>query len=421
MGRTLTIVLGGGRGTRLFPLTKLRAKPAVPLAGQFRLIDIPISNALNSGLREIFVLTQFNSHSLNSHISKTFRFDVFSKGFVEVLAAEQTEQSRDWFQGTADAVRQHLHHFKRSGVENVLILAGDHLYRMDYRHMLWRHGEMDADITVSTIAVNREQCEGFGVLAANADGSLRAFREKPGSDEDISDLAIPETLRTEWKMGEKSYLASMGVYVFKIDVLVDLLSNEDLDDFGRDILPRAIHTHNVAAYLFSGYWEDIGTIKAFYEANLLLARPDSPFDFYDRDFPIYTRPRFLPPSVVIGVDMQQAVVGHGSQVYAREVSNSVIGQRSLIGKGCTIHDSIIMGADFYERADRERKDGEVPVGVGAGTSIRRAIIDKNARIGENCVIHGDPERPDQETEAFSVRDGVVVVAKNATIPPGTVI
>jgi glucose-1-phosphate adenylyltransferase len=422
-GRTMTVVLGGGRGTRLYPLTALRAKPAVPLGGKYRLIDIPISNAINSGLREIFVLTQFNSASLNAHIARTYRFDMFTNGFVEVLAAEQTDDDREWFQGTADAVRQHLHRFARDGVENVLILSGDHLYRMPYDEMIAHHDATGADITVATYPVDRKQCEGFGVLATDAGGRISAFREKPPADTDLSDFLIPPELKA--KVGtDKDYMASMGVYVFSIEALKEYLRDASLVDFGRDILPRAIHQHHVSSHIFDGYWEDIGTIRAFYDANLLMCEEHSPFKFYVPEAPIFTRPRYLPPSVMREGHVERSLIAEGSLVLGARVVRSIIGVRSWLETGCRVEESIIMGADFYEVDDKRAKikaAGGLPVGIGEGASIRRAIIDKNARIGPGAVIHGHADRPDEDHGSWVVRDGIVIVAKGATIPAGAVL
>ena len=415
------MVLGGGRGTRLFPLTAERAKPAVPLGGKYRLIDIPLSNAINSNLREVFVLTQFNSASLNAHIARTYRFDMFSEGFVEVLAAEQTDKSGDWFQGTADAVRKHLHRFVRSGVDNVVILSGDHLYRMRYDHMVAFHDETAADITVATIPLPREECAGFGVLATNNDGLVTSFREKPKLDEDISSYKLPKKLKKAWGT-DNDYLASMGVYVFRADVLDELLENPEHIDFGGDILPSAIHSHTVAAYLFEDYWEDIGTIGAFYEANLKLAHDNPEFQFYEPEQPIYTRARFLPPTIYRHASIDRSLVAEGCQLDGATVVHSIIGQRSWLLPGSRVEDSILMGADYYEldkKRERAVSEGRIPLGIGPGASIRRAIIDKNARIGEGAVIHGDPTRADETHDDWCVRDGIIIVRKNATIAPGT--
>ena len=419
----MTVVLGGGRGSRLYPLTAQRAKPAVPLGGKYRLIDIPISNAINSGLREIFVLTQFNSASLNAHIGRTYRFDMFSNGFVEVLAAEQTDADGAWFQGTADAVRQHLHRFAREGVENVLILSGDHLYRMAYDELIAAHDEAGADITVATYPVDRHQCDGFGVLATDADGRITAFKEKPAADEDLSSFAMPPSLKARWG-ATKDFSASMGVYVFRVDTLRKYLQDATLVDFGRDILPRAIHEHHVLSHVFDGYWEDIGTIRSFYEANLLLTEAHSPFRFYVPEAPIFTRPRFLPPSVMRQGHIERSLICEGSLVLGARVVRSIIGVRSWLQPGCRVEESIIMGADFYEVHERREAieaAGNIPVGIGEGASIHRAIIDKNARIGAGAVIHGSDDRPDEDHGHWVVRDGIVIVAKGATIPAGAVL
>jgi glucose-1-phosphate adenylyltransferase len=421
-GRVMTVVLGGGRGSRLYPLTAVRAKPAVPLGGKYRLIDIPISNAINSGLREIFVLTQFQSASLNAHLGRTYRFDAFTNGFVEVLAAEQTDIDRDdWYQGTADAVRKHLHRLQREGAEHVLILSGDHLYRMDYGALIRRHDAAGADVTVACIPVTRAGCHGFGVTRVDADGVIREFKEKPADDEDLSDLETPPALRAAWGMGDKPHLASMGVYVFTLRALEQLLS-WNTHDFGKDILPRALHSHRVAAFLFDGYWEDIGTIKSFYEANLALCDDDSPFQFYDPAAPIFTRPRFLPPSVFPEPgQIERAIVSEGCIVGAKLVRHAIIGLRSWIQRGAIIEDAILMGADYYEveaKRAQVRAAGGVPVGIGEGAVIRRAIVDKNARIGAGAVIEGWVGRPDESHDDWCVRDGIVIVAKGATIPAG---
>jgi len=423
-GQTLTVVLGGGRGSRLYPLTQDRAKPAVPLGGKYRLIDIPLSNAINSGLRQVFVLTQFNSASLNAHIARTYRFDMFTAGFVEVLAAEQTDRfGADWYQGTADAVRKHLHRFVRDGIENVLILSGDHLYRMRYDNMVAYHNDMGADITVATIPVTRAGCEGFGVMATNDEGLINNFKEKPSNDEDISEFAMPAALKQRWDT-DKDYLASMGVYVFKASVLRELLAHDEHLDFGGDILPAAINEKRVAAFQFDDYWEDIGTIKAFYDSNLALCDEDPKFRFYVPEEPIYTRARFLPPTRFLDTKIERSLVAEGSFLQGARVEHSIVGQRSWLSPGSQVHDSIIMGADFYEVGAKRRaveQAGGVPMGVGNGASIRRAIIDKNARIGADAVIHGNPDRADADEPMYCVRDGIIIVKKNAVIEPGTVL
>ena len=396
MPRVYTVILGGGRGSRLFPLTAHRAKPAVPVAGKYRLIDIPLSNAINSGYRHIAVLTQFNSASLNAHVSNTYHFDIFGAGQVEVLAAEQTDESMDWYQGTADAVRKQLRRLAAWGCDHLLILSGDHLYRMDYRELMERHLASGADATVSVIPVPRAECTGFGVLSADTEGFITAFKEKPKANEDISHLAPPPELRKAWDLPEEQYLASMGVYVFKFDVLRTLLQDPNLLDFGNDILPMMLGTHKLGAHLFKGYWRDIGTIASFFEANLALTKENPEF----------------------------RIVSDGCLVQGARVEGSVIGIRSRIQAGAQLKDVIMMGADYYENdalraANTER--GIEPVGVGPGSIIERAILDKNARIGANCVIRGAVGRPDADGDGWYLRDGIVIVPKDATLKPGTVV
>lgn len=423
--RVITVILGGGRGSRLFPLTLQRAKPAVPLGGKYRLIDIPVSNAINSQFRKIFVLTQFQSASLNRHVATTYRFDAFGQGFVQILAAEQTDREGEgWFQGTADAVRKQWHHLYRPGVEHVIILSGDHLYRMDYRPMLQRHLELRADVTVATIPVTRVGCEGFGVLCPDEDGLIQGFREKPKADEDISALEVPAALRERWRMGDRNHLASMGVYIFRVAALLDAFADPKRDDFGRDILPAMIRTHRVAAYLFDGYWEDIGTISAFFEANLALCSDDPPFRFWHAFAPVYTRPRFLPATRFTDARVTRSIVSDGCLVFEAELDHCVIGIRSRIKRGVNARHLVMMGADYYEddarRADNAQH-GIIDVGLGEGCVLERVILDKNARIGPGVVMRGHPDRPDEDGPGWSVRDGIVIVHKNAEIPAGTVI
>jgi glucose-1-phosphate adenylyltransferase len=413
----LAIVLGGGRGVRLYPLTKLRAKPAVPLASKYRLIDIPISNCINSGITRIFVLTQFLSASLHRHVFRTYKFDVFSRGFVEILAAEQTLTKADWYQGTADAVRQQVHRFLTRGAEDVLILAGDHLYRMDYSQFVGFHREKRADLTIAVLPVSAADAPRYGILQTNDDGRIVAFREKPQGPEELEGL--------ESRQGdERPYLASMGIYVFRMDVLVRLLDEISGDDFGKHIIPAAIESGRVYAFPFDGYWEDIGTISAFYEANLALTRPNPPFDFYDPHRPIYTRSRFLPPSRIDGCRLERVVVAEGCWLYDADIEECIIGLRSMVRPGAWLRQVVMMGADFYEDDDEKaenRRLGRPHVGVGQGTRIERAIIDKNARIGRGVVIRSHQGEPDHEEEHYVIRDGIVVIPKNAIIPDGTII
>jgi len=421
---TVCVILGGGRGSRLAPLTSNRAKPAVPLAGKYRLIDVPLSNCINSRLEKIVVLTQFMSGSLNAHIAGTYRFDMFSKGRVDVLAAEQTGPGGgdEWYQGTADAVRKQLGRICRGDVDEVVILSGDHLYRMDYQQLLRTHRELKADVTVSTIPVTRRDCDGFGVLAMDARGRVTSFREKPPADADLSEMRVPAARAAS--LGDRQYLASMGVYVFNRAALEQALESPDALDFGGDILPSMLNTHVVGAHLFEGYWEDIGTISSFFEANLRLTQPDSPFRFYEPRAPIYTRPRFLPPSILHDTRLGDVLLSDGVLLDGAELHDVVVGVRSRVQPGARITNTVLMGADFYEDDEQRTRNaarGVLDVGIGEGTIIDRAIIDKNARIGANCVIRGEVGRPDQHTPSWSVVDGIIIVPKNAVLPEGTVI
>ncbi len=422
--KVYTVILGGGRGTRLYPLTRDRAKPAVPLGAKYRLIDIPVSNAINSGFREIAVLTQFNSLSLNSHVSAAYRFDIYSRGSVEIFAAEQTEEGGEWFEGTADAVRKLLRRIGERRYDHVLILSGDHLYRMDYREMFERHLETNADVTVSVLPVPRSECGGFGVLSANADGRIVAFREKPRADEDLRALLPPLELQERWGMAPTEYLASMGVYVFRMEVLREALRDPEALDFGKDILPRMIGTHGVYSYLFRGYWRDIGTIASFFEANLALTDDPAPFRFYHATAPIYTRLRFLPASKFTDAHVTRSIVADGCLVFGAEVTHCVVGVRSRIQKGARLLDSIVMGNDFYEDDDERAAlaaRGIDAAGIGPDCVIERAIVDKNARIGAGCVLRGDPHRPDEDGDGWFLRDGIVIVPKSGVVPKGTVV
>lgn len=429
MNRVLSIILGGGAGTRLYPLTKLRAKPAVPLAGKYRLIDIPVSNCINSDIHKIYVLTQFNSASLNRHISRSYTFSGFSDGFVEVLAAQQTTESPDWFQGTADAVRQYLWLFKSWDVDEYVILSGDHLYRMDYRKFVERHRETNADITLSVVPMNEKNASSFGLMKINDQGRVVDFAEKPKGEE-LAAMRVDTTslgLSAE-KAQAYPYIASMGIYVFKREVLDRLLEeNPSQTDFGKEIIPNAAKDYNVQAYLFDDYWEDIGTIEAFYDANLALTQqPAPPFSFYDENAPIYTRSRYLPPTKMLDAHVTESIVGEGCIIKQCRVHHSVLGVRTRIEAGCTVEDTLLMGADFYEPAskrDAKRAAGKVPMGIGAESTIRRAIVDKNACIGKKVMIVNKDrvEEADRERDGFYIRNGIVVVIKGATLPDGTVI
>ncbi len=429
MKRVLSIILGGGAGTRLYPLTKLRAKPAVPLAGKYRLIDIPVSNCINSEIFQLYVLTQFNSASLNRHLTAAYNFSGFTKGFVEVLAAQQTPENPNWFQGTADAVRQYLWMFEDADVDEFLILSGDHLYRMDYRLFVERHRQTNADITISVVPMDEKRASDFGLMKIDEKGRIIDFSEKPKGDELTAMRVDTKSLGlTAEQAAEQPYIASMGIYVFKKQVLIDLLkASLDQTDFGKEIIPGAAGKYNLQAFLFDGYWEDIGTIESFYDANLALTQqPLPPFSFYDESAPIYTRSRYLPPTKMFDAQVTESMISEGCILKNCRVHHSVLGVRSRIGANCTIEDALIMGADMYEpfgeRVNKAER-GEVSLGIGAGSTIRRAIIDKNARIGTNVqIVNKDNVQEAQREEAgFYIRSGIVVVLKNATIANDTVI
>ena len=429
MKRVLSIILGGGAGTRLYPLTKQRAKPAVPLAGKYRLIDIPVSNCINSELYKIYVLTQFNSASLNRHIGRAYTFPGFTDGFVEVLAAQQTPENPNWFQGTADAVRQYIWLLEEWDVDEYLILSGDHLYRMDYRLFVKRHRETGADITLSVVPISERLASDFGLMKIDNAGRIIDFSEKPKGDE-LRQMQVDTTILglTKEQAQQQPYIASMGIYVFKKQVLINLLkSSLTQTDFGKEIIPAAAKDLNVQAYLFNGYWEDIGTIEAFYDANMALTKqPYPPFSFYDEEAPIYTRSRYLPPSKLLDCQVTESIIGEGCILKRCRIQHSVLGVRSRIEEGCTIDDTLIMGADFYQPFAEEKSQHEstqIPLGIGANSTIRRAIIDKNARIGCDVqIINKDRvQEAEKESQGFYIRSGIVVVLKNAVIKDGTVI
>jgi glucose-1-phosphate adenylyltransferase len=417
MRDVMALILGGGRGARLYPLTKLRAKPAVPIGGRYRLIDIPISNCLNSGVNKIYVLTQFLSASLHRHIFQTYKFDLFSGGFVYILAAEETSRGMDWYQGTADAVRKQLPRLIHAHAEDVLILSGDHLYRMDYARFIAWHREKRADVTIAVQPVAQVDAPRFGILKTNEEGRITSFHEKPQLGELEGLECIPDS--------DRPCLASMGIYLFRPDALRDMLEKSDAEDFGKQIIPAAIEKLRVYSYVFDGYWEDIGTIRAFYEANLALTLPEPPFDFYDPKSPIYTRPRFLPSSRTDGCHLEQTVLAEGCLIQQSDIRESVIGLRSVIGPDVRIARTVMLGNDFYETSEQKTGNhrlGLPDVGVGRGSTIEGAIIDKNARIGEGVTLR--PHAPDEgmvETENYVIQDGIVVIPKNAVIPDGTII
>lgn len=422
----LSVVMGGGQGSRLFPLTKYRAKPAVPLAGKYRLVDIPISNCINSGLRRLYILTQFNSVSLHRHISQTYKFDQFSSGFVEVLAAQQTFTDDSWYQGTADAVRKNLAYFMNHDWDYLLILSGDQLYRMNFQQIITQHAETGAEVTIATIPVPRAQAQGLGIMQIASDRQIVRFVEKPKEPAVLDSLQ----LQPEWyeRLGihhesEELLLASMGIYVFNRDVIIRLLENA-LVDFGKHIIPNAIDTHRVYSFVYQGYWEDIGTIRSFFEANLDIASELPRFNFFDMTAPIFSRPRFLPGSKINGAHVDHAIVTDGCIINHSRISNSIVGLRSVVGEGCELRRVVSLGCDYFESAESIRENeqmGRPRVGIGRNTRIENTIIDKDARIGDNCVISpaGKPESVNHDL--YFIRDGIVIIPKNGIIPHGTVI
>jgi glucose-1-phosphate adenylyltransferase len=417
--RTLAVIMGGGAGTRLFPLTKDRSKPAVPIGGKYRIVDIPISNCLNSGLRSIYVLTQFNSMSLHRHIQASYKFDNFSRSFVDILAAQQTPEGSEWYQGTADAVRQNMRYFLEQPYDYYIILSGDQLYRMDFRTLLHQHIRSGADITLAVKPVAREQASEFGIMRSDANRRVTHFVEKPKDPNVLNEFKMgPELLASGGSAPDAElFQASMGIYVFNRDVLVECLEN-DLVDFGKHIIPQAIQERQVSAYIFDGYWEDIGTIRAFYEANLDLTDLLPQYSFFEASAPIYTHPRFLPGSKINGATLRQAIIADGCIISDAHLERSVIGVRSIIQTGATIRNSIVMGADYYETDPSNAERGLPPIGIGRNCVIDRAIIDKNARIADGVVITPEGKPADLDAVNYFIRDGIVVVPKNAVIPAG---
>lgn len=420
VNRTLAIIMGGGAGTRLFPLTMERAKPAVPLGGKYRLVDIPISNCLNSGIRSIYVLTQFNSMSLHRHINASYKFDNFTPSFVEILAAQQTPEGSKWYQGTADAVRQNMRYFLEKPADYYIILSGDQLYRMDYRQILRQHLETGTDLTIATIPVSRTAASDFGIMQTDEEKKIIRFVEKPKDPEKLDSLRIPphllETLGHA--PNEDLYQASMGIYVFNRSVLRECLDN-DFVDFGKNVIPAAIEKYKVNAYIFQGYWEDIGTIGAFFEANLNLTDNPPKYNFNVNGSPVYTHPRFLPASVVRSAQVDKSMISDGCVIEQSVIDHCIIGIRSIIQPGATLKNVILMGADYYD-AELPDTPGAAPrIGIGRDCHIENAIIDKNARIGDKVVISPKGKSPDTDGEGYYVRDGIVVIPKNSIIPPGT--
>lgn len=415
MDNVLGLILGGGRGTRLYPLTKERAKPAVPLAGKYRLIDIPMSSCLHAGIEKIAILTQFNSVSLHRHVFRTYNRDFFSKGWVQILAAEQTFQSDGWYMGTADAVRKQWIEIKTAQTEHVLVLAGDHLYRMDYRRFAQFHFDSGADITVAVQPVGKDAAPSLGILKLDDQERIVSFREKPPRDQ----LAGLESVTDS----DRPFMGSMGIYMFRTSVLQEILEGK-ATDFGSEIIPAAIGSHSVMGYKFGGYWEDIGTIRRFFEVNLQMTQPNPPFDFYQADAPIYTHPRFLPGSEIHGAHLHNVLLGDGCRIFDAEISNSVVGLRSLIGSGVNLERTVLMGADYYETDEEIAENarlGRPSIGIGAGTAISNALIDKNARIGRNVTIRHMPERPDEDHDNWVADDGLICIPKGAIIPDGMII
>lgn len=426
MDNVISVILGGGRGTRLYPLTKERSKPAVPLAGKYRIIDIPISNCLNSYLNKIYVLTQFNSASLHRHITRAYKFDNFSKGFIEILAANQTIESMDWYQGTADAVRQNLRFFSQPNIDLILILSGDQLYRMNYQEIIKEHIRTGAEVTVSAIPVERKQAEHLGILKVDEQGRIIDFSEKPKDEKIIDAFSVSASTfdRHGIKAKDRILLASMGIYIFNLDVLNTILKETHKSDFGKEIIPDIIKKRRVFAYFFDGYWEDIGTIKSFYEANLKLCSPSPSFDLYDEKAPIYTNPLFLPGSLINSCKISQSIISDGCFINDAEIQNSVIGIRSIIGKNTLIQNSIIMGADYYESASHARANRfkKIPnIGIGDNSRIEGAIIDKDVHVGENVTIKNANNVEQCDAENYIIRDHIVIVPKGSVIPSNTVI
>ncbi|HVL69905.1 MAG TPA: glucose-1-phosphate adenylyltransferase [Vicinamibacterales bacterium] len=415
MKDVLTLILGGGRGTRLFPLTHMRSKPAVPIGGKYRLIDIPISNCLHAGLKRIFVLTQFNSASLNRHVAQTYRLDTFSEGFVEILAAEQTPESSDWFQGTADAVRQAARHFTAYDADHYLILAGDHLYRMDFCDLIESHIENRADITIAAQPVTPEDATQMGIFLFDREGQISGFEEKPKPPR-LAEMgsSVPAGSTAGGVTADKPFVASMGIYVFTRDVLLEILEQPGID-FGKEIIPKALGTHRVHPYVYRGYWADVGTIDAFYDANIQLTRRGAPFNFFHPRFPIYTHPRFLPGTRAHGCRIDSSIVAEGCFLDQCEISDSIVGIRTRVSPGTRIMRSLLLGADTYEDTAGEG----VPLGIGRDVVLDRVIVDKNARIGDGARLVNTQNVEEADGDGYYIRNGIIIVPKGGTVPPGT--
>ncbi len=417
--KVLSIILGGGQGSRLYPLTEKRSKPAVPIAGKYRLVDIPISNCINSDIKRMFVLTQFNSASLNKHIKNTYHFSFFSYAFVDVLAAEQTISSGEWFQGTADAVRQSMHHFLNHDFEYALILSGDQLYQMDYNVMIEKHIKSNAEISIATMPVNANDATSFGILKTNDEDVITSFIEKPATE------LLPDwtsQVSDEMKSENRNYLASMGIYIFNRDLLIELMNDPDTIDFGKEIIPQSINKHKTVSYQYEGYWTDIGNIDSFFEANLGLTDDIPKFNLYDRNQRIFTRARMLPTTKIAGTTLNKSVIADGCIISAAKIERSVIGIRSRIGVESTVINTYMMGSDFYESLDEiENKKIKILMGIGERCFIKNAILDKNCRIGDDVRINGGAHLEDKETDMYSIKEGIVIIKKEAVIPSGYVI
>ncbi len=424
--RTSVLILGGGRGTRLYPLTKERSKPAVPVAGKFRLIDLTISNCIHSHLYQISILTQFNSDSLHRHISMTYRFDLFSRGYVQILAAQQTPENMNWYQGTADAVRQSLRRFERRTPDNMLILSGDHLYKMDYRKLLKTHVDKDADATIAVVPVSQKACADFGILQVDEKAKIVSFVEKPQDEETLNRLRVPPALFDDQGIESqgRDYIASMGIYVFKFEALREALHNSGKPDFGKDIIPYLIQNQRVYAHFFDGYWEDIGTISAFYEANLALTDPVPNFNFYDERCMVYTHPRFLAGAKINNATVRHSIICDGTIISGALIDHSIVGLRGIIAEKAQVVQTVLMGADYYDHIEQRIEDipsDAPPLGIGPRSVVQGAIIDKNARIGADVQIVNKDNVQEADGENYCIRDGIVVIPRSTIIPDGTVI
>ncbi|MBN1408578.1 MAG: glucose-1-phosphate adenylyltransferase [Calditrichaceae bacterium] len=425
MSELTAVILGGGRGTRLDPLTRLRAKPAVPIGGKFRLIDVPISNCLHSGIRKVFILTQFNTESLHRHIYNTYRFDTFSKGDLRLLAAQQTSDNQDWYQGNADAVRKNLM-FLKSADDHIIILAGDHLYRMNYQNFFEHHLKVKADISIAVKPIFEYEATEVGVLKTDKKGIITDFYEKPKEPEILSKFKIDQELFDHFKIESQNrlHIASMGIYIFKKDVLFKLLENSDLQDFGKEIVPSALKKHKVSAYFFDGYWEDIGTMRSFFEAHMRMTHPVPEFNFYDENYPFYTRPRYLPASKINNCQINHSLVSEGCILLGSIIEHSVVGIRSFIDEGTLIQRSILMGNQYYEtiaNRNRNRELGKPNLGIGNNCIIRNAIIDLDCFIGNNVQLINKDNQTEIDTDLYSIKDGIIIIPKSTVIPDNTII